>query len=102
MTQGIRIPSEIRRDATSGAPSRPLSNETMRTRTPSPTTLRRADPRDAHQPAGYQAIPRGEQRAREAGGPQDHAFYACSCGHAFAEDVTTHVACPKCGGEQSW
>ncbi len=42
------------------------------------------------------------QRARHAGGPQDRALYACGCGCAFNADVTSSVACPHCGGEQSW
>ena len=44
----------------------------------------------------------GEDRVREAGGPQDLAFYRCACGYAFADDVSTSVACPKCGTGQSW
>jgi hypothetical protein len=45
---------------------------------------------------------RGERRTRAAGGPQDSALYRCSCGHAFAGRVTTHVACPRCGTDQAW
>lgn len=43
-----------------------------------------------------------ELRVREAGGPEDRAHYACSCGLAFTADVSTSVACPHCGAEQAW
>ena len=43
-----------------------------------------------------------QRRIREAGGPEDHALYTCSCGYAFEADVSTGVACPNCGVEQSW
>ena len=45
---------------------------------------------------------RGERKTRAAGGPQDSALYRCSCGHAFAGNVSTHVACPRCGTDQAW
>jgi len=44
----------------------------------------------------------GEDRVREAGGPQDLALYRCSCGKTFAGDVSTSVACPSCGTAQAW
>ena len=66
----------------------------MRTRTVR-TETRRHDRRDPHRRTS-------EDRVREAGGPEDHAFYSCDCGYSFAGDVSTHVACPKCGTEQSW
>jgi rubrerythrin len=44
----------------------------------------------------------GEARTRAAGGPQDHAYYACHCGFVFAGAVSTHVACPQCGTDQAW
>ena len=34
--------------------------------------------------------------------PQDSAVYCCPCGHEFSGDVSTHVACPRCGTEQAW
>jgi hypothetical protein len=45
---------------------------------------------------------KAERRARESGGPEDRAFYTCSCGYAFDADVSTSVACPHCGTEQAW
>jgi rubrerythrin len=45
---------------------------------------------------------RASQRARESGGPEDRAFYTCSCGYAFDADVSTSVACPHCGATQAW
>ncbi len=74
--------------------------DAMRTRTTAPTTARR-DRGDQHS-ARRRAAARGEQRVREAGGPQDSALYPCDCGHVFAGDVSTHVACPRCGTEQAW
>jgi hypothetical protein len=43
-----------------------------------------------------------ERRARASGGPEDKAFYTCSCGYAFDADVTTSVTCPHCGAGQAW
>jgi hypothetical protein len=43
-----------------------------------------------------------QRRIREAGGPEDHALYSCSCGYLFEADVSTGVACPHCGAAQSW
>ena len=75
----------------------------MRIRTtPAPTSARRIERREAHVPARRAAARTGEQRTRAAGGPQDHALYRCDCGHAFDEDVSTHVACPRCGTDQAW
>ena len=45
---------------------------------------------------------KAEQRARESGGPEDRAFYTCSCGYAFDADVSTSVTCPHCGTGQAW
>ena len=45
---------------------------------------------------------KAEQRARESGGPEDRAFYTCSCGYAFDADVSTSVVCPHCGTTQAW
>ena len=45
---------------------------------------------------------RGERKTRAAGGPQDSALYRCACGHSFSGNVSTHVACPRCGTDQAW
>ena len=45
---------------------------------------------------------KAERRARASGGPEDKAFYTCSCGYAFDADVTTSVTCPHCGAAQAW
>jgi len=42
------------------------------------------------------------QRVREAGGPIDRASYVCECGYLFSAAVSTTVACPHCGVDQSW
>jgi hypothetical protein len=42
------------------------------------------------------------ERVRSAGGPIDHAAYACQCGYVFSADVSTSVLCPHCGAEQVW
>ncbi|HTA11873.1 MAG TPA: hypothetical protein VK765_00530 [Solirubrobacteraceae bacterium] len=42
------------------------------------------------------------QRVREAGGPLDHASYACACGYVFDAAVSTSVGCPHCGCSQAW
>ena len=41
-------------------------------------------------------------RVREAGGPSDHAAYACACGYLFDASVSTSVSCPHCGSTQAW
>jgi predicted Zn-ribbon and HTH transcriptional regulator len=41
-------------------------------------------------------------RAKRSGGPEDRALYRCSCGYVFEADVSTSVACPRCGTEQAW
>jgi len=46
--------------------------------------------------------PDPEARVREAGGPEDHASYTCSCGMVFAAPVSTSVSCPRCGTGQAW
>jgi hypothetical protein len=45
---------------------------------------------------------KAEKRARESGGPEDRAFYTCSCGYAFEASVSTSVTCPHCGTAQAW
>ena len=74
----------------------------MRTRTTPQTSTGRRERRDSHPTPRQVVASRGEQRTRDAGGPQDSATYACECGHVFAEDVSTHVDCPRCGAGQAW
>ena len=45
---------------------------------------------------------KASRRARQSGGPEDRAFYTCSCGYAFDAAVSTSVACPHCGATQAW
>jgi hypothetical protein len=73
----------------------------MRTRTISPTPARRTERRTGHA-AARRASVSGEQRVRDAGGPQDTAHYQCGCGLGFEGSVSTHVACPRCGTDQDW
>ena len=77
----------------------------MRTRTTRQPDIRRSSRRVAHPAPRGGAAPQpltGEDRVRAAGGPQDQAFYRCGCGFAFADEVSTHVACPQCGTGQAW
>ena len=43
-----------------------------------------------------------DARERDAGGPEDRAFYSCSCGYVFEASVSTTVGCPHCGSAQAW
>jgi len=52
----------------------------------------------AERAAGDPAV----QRARQAGGPVDHASYSCQCGYLFRAEVSTTVTCPHCGAGQAW
>ena len=54
----------------------------------------RRDPRAAR-PAPLSDVP-------SAAGIQDHAHYACDCGHSFSAGVSTSVDCPRCGAGQAW
>lgn len=57
----------------------------------------------ASTPATTDAPSRGaERRVRAAGGPEDHATYACRCGAVFGATPTTSVSCPLCGIHQAW
>ena len=67
----------------------------MRTRTVNTPDLRLTTPRRGTDRTC-------EDRVRDAGGPQDLAFYRCSCGYSFSGDVSTHVSCPHCGTDQRW
>lgn len=71
----------------------------MRTRTAVKTEARRKPGRPAPRRGADRTC---EDRVRDAGGPQDLAFYRCGCGYAFSGDVSTHVSCPSCGTEQAW
>jgi hypothetical protein len=71
--------------------------------------LRHATRRDVPAPRRAHLVPvpqppelMAEKRARESGGPEDRAFYTCSCGYAFRADVSTSVSCPHCGTDQAW
>jgi hypothetical protein len=79
----------------------------MRTPMRSPTkTIRPARRRHrARRPAPVEALPgpgTPEPRERVAGRPLDEALYTCGCGAPFPAAVTASVACPACGGAQSW
>ncbi len=63
---------------------------------------RRAVRRTAHDAPRRGGRPTAEERVRAEGGPRDIALYSCACGCAFDGAVSTHVACPQCGGEQAW
>ncbi len=69
-----------------------------------PRAAKRSAPLVPDAPPAREVEPRVamQRRIREAGGPEDHALYTCACGYAFEADVSTGVACPHCGVEQSW
>ncbi len=66
------------------------------------TAIRRTERRPAHLAPRPAAERTAESRIRAEGGPRDIALYSCACGCAFDGAVSTHVACPQCGGDQSW
>ena len=81
----------------------------LRSQPASPARRPHAEPRPAT-PAET-AVPPGasadlaleaERRLRAAGGPEDHATYACRCGAVFPAAPTTSVSCPLCGVHQAW
>ena len=43
-----------------------------------------------------------ERRMRDAGGPEDRAYYPCACGFVFVAAVSTSVQCPRCARGQAW
>ncbi len=61
--------------------------------------MRTPEPLDA--PSARECDP-AVRRAREAGGPVDHASYTCACGYLFYASVSTTVTCPHCGAGQAW
>jgi transposase-like protein len=70
----------------------------LRTRTTRPSAAARRNHRTEPTP-----IPPAEvERHRQAGGPEDHALYRCSCGYAFTAEVSASVGCPRCGTAQAW
>ena len=74
----------------------------MRSTTTRHPTSYRVERRPAHTAARTAPRQTAEARVRAEGGPQDTALYRCGCGCAFDGAVSTQVACPKCGGDQSW
>ena len=66
------------------------------------TSQQRRSRRPAHVAPRPAAVRTAEARVRAEGGPRDIALYSCACGCAFDGAVSTHVACPQCGGEQAW
>jgi hypothetical protein len=71
---------------------------------PAGAAAARLSPAPAREPAApdLAAPDPAAQRVRAAGGPLDQACYTCACGVVFAAEVTTTVACPRCGGAQAW
>jgi hypothetical protein len=69
-----------------------------------PGTARRRGDRIPDRPAtAPPAAPLApEARARDAGGPLDHASYTCCCGMVFSASVSASVSCPVCGSAQDW
>jgi hypothetical protein len=82
---------------------RPNRNATE-SRRRSGTLRRRPAPHNEPAPAPPPSEPSlfDERRARESGGPEDHAMYTCTCGYVFEAKVSTSVACPHCGAGQAW
>lgn len=74
----------------------------MRTRTSRRPAQARRAPRHVPREAAARPARSGTDRVREAGGPQDRAFYRCECGYAFEGAVSTRVPCPHCGTDQAW
>ena len=79
-----------------------LPIEAMRTHQTRQPDTRRTERRTAHLEPRRGSRRTDEDRVREAGGPQDRAFYRCACGYAFDGDVCTSVSCPHCGTDQAW
>jgi len=63
---------------------------------------RPADPANAAALAAPLTSDPAVERAREAGGPVDHASYSCACGCVFVASVSTTVSCPHCDTGQVW
>ena len=73
----------------------------MDTRTRQRQIQRRSERRPHRDPRAARGVPE-QDAVRLATGTQDHAFYACGCGHAFSAGVSTSVDCPRCGAGQAW
>ncbi|HEX8123371.1 MAG TPA: hypothetical protein VF549_19115 [Solirubrobacteraceae bacterium] len=73
----------------------------MDTRTRQRQTHRRAERRSHRDPRAARPAPE-QDSVRRTAGTQDHAFYACGCGHSFSAGVSTSVGCPRCGADQAW
>ena len=65
------------------------------------TPRRRAEARRGGHPRPV-PVRNDVDRARDAGGPLDIAFYGCDCGYQFNAAVSTSVSCPHCGSLQAW
>jgi hypothetical protein len=66
---------------------------------------RAAEQRAPQEPAPERRAPEepaDERRWREAGGPEDVAQYACTCGYVWQAAVSASVGCPHCGAAQAW
>ena len=77
------------------------SKRTMTMRTRQRHAPRRGERRSHRDPRAARAMP-DQEAVRIASGVQDHALYACTCGHAFSAGVSTSVDCPRCGAGQAW
>lgn len=72
----------------------------METRTRQRQMQRRHERRLRRDPRAARPAPQSDLPS--ATGIQDHALYACGCGHAFSAGVSTSVDCPRCGAGQAW
>ena len=73
----------------------------MDTRTRQRQLQRRTARRPHRDPRASRPAPE-QDAVRIASGTQDHALYACACGHAFSAGVSTSVDCPRCGAGHAW
>jgi hypothetical protein len=73
----------------------------METRTRQRQIDRRHERRLRRDPRATRPAP-AQNDLPSATGIQDHAHYACACGHAFSAGVSTSVDCPRCGAGQAW
>ena len=73
----------------------------MDTRTRQRQMQRRAERRLHRDPRAARQVPQ-QEAVRASSHTQDHALYACGCGHSFSAGVSTSVGCPRCGADQAW
>jgi hypothetical protein len=85
-------PARVHPEQGAGEPRTQMTGE--------PRTQMTGEPRT--QMTGGGGVDVAVQRVREAGGPVDHACYACACGLLFQARVSTTVTCPHCGAGQAW